>query len=284
MNTGAFLAKKDVKGNMLLGIRCISLLIMVSISVTSWAERLPFEDACPLYVGARALGMGNAFTAIADDATAGFWNPAGLIQWQGVKVFGANKFYNREDYAFDPKGIGYSYRGNAFFWGNKIALGVSSGTPDFNYYSFAKQLNSYIAVGLSLKFQRQHPSDYYQFFGYNFSYDIALLSRAVPWIQIGMLAQNLPQKRYINLLSLGFSYRRGNLTLPIDIVLKSAIPEIHLGAEYNLKRRFYLRAGVSDYHPTFGFGVKIWNFRLDYAWIQEGRTNSHFASAELSRI
>jgi hypothetical protein len=31
-------------------------------------------------VGARALGMGSAFTAIADDSTAAFWNPAGLAK------------------------------------------------------------------------------------------------------------------------------------------------------------------------------------------------------------
>lgn len=30
-------------------------------------------------VGARAIGMGGAFTAIADDATAPYWNPAGMI-------------------------------------------------------------------------------------------------------------------------------------------------------------------------------------------------------------
>ncbi|MBX0334504.1 PorV/PorQ family protein [Pontibacter sp. HSC-14F20] len=33
-------------------------------------------------VGARALGMGNVQVAFADDATAGFWNPAGLVQLQ----------------------------------------------------------------------------------------------------------------------------------------------------------------------------------------------------------
>jgi len=33
-------------------------------------------------VGARALGMGSAFTAVADDSTAAFWNPAGLALLQ----------------------------------------------------------------------------------------------------------------------------------------------------------------------------------------------------------
>ncbi len=31
-------------------------------------------------VGARALGMGSAFTAVSDDSTAAFWNPAGLAK------------------------------------------------------------------------------------------------------------------------------------------------------------------------------------------------------------
>src|SRR6185503_10252364 len=30
-------------------------------------------------VGARAVGMGGAFTAVADDATAPWWNPAGMV-------------------------------------------------------------------------------------------------------------------------------------------------------------------------------------------------------------
>lgn len=34
----------------------------------------------PLGSGARALGMGSAFIAVADDATAASWNPAGLVQ------------------------------------------------------------------------------------------------------------------------------------------------------------------------------------------------------------
>ncbi|HEY4643792.1 MAG TPA: hypothetical protein VIH68_03655, partial [Bacteroidota bacterium] len=64
-------------------------LIVVGI-VSAWmplsAARAQFpEDALRLSeegegVGARALGMGNAFTAVADDYTAIFWHPAGLAQ------------------------------------------------------------------------------------------------------------------------------------------------------------------------------------------------------------
>jgi hypothetical protein len=39
-------------------------------------------------LGARALGMGGAFVGVADDATAGFFNPAGLVQIR-MRAFGA---------------------------------------------------------------------------------------------------------------------------------------------------------------------------------------------------
>ncbi|MCK4308154.1 UPF0164 family protein, partial [candidate division WOR-3 bacterium] len=40
-----------------------------------------------LGVGARALGMGNAFVGLADDPTAFYWNPAGLAQLKNREVF-----------------------------------------------------------------------------------------------------------------------------------------------------------------------------------------------------
>jgi hypothetical protein len=36
-------------------------------------------------VGSRALGMGGAFVAVANDVTAGYWNPAGLVESHGLQ-------------------------------------------------------------------------------------------------------------------------------------------------------------------------------------------------------
>ncbi len=55
----------------------------------------------PVGSGARALGMGGAFIAVADDATAASWNPGGLIQLElpEVSVVGA-VFHRIEDNSF----------------------------------------------------------------------------------------------------------------------------------------------------------------------------------------
>lgn len=244
----------------------------------------PFEEARPLYVGARALGMGNAFTAIADDATAGFWNPAGLIQWQGVKLFGVNKFYKRSDYGFDPKGIAYAYRGYGFAWGNKIALGVESGTPDFNYYSFARKIHSHIAIGGSLKFKRKHPSDYYQFFGHSPSYDLALLVKLRSELKFGLLAGNLPRERGISWLTLGAAYQWENLLFATDLMVPRGLLNetgFYYGIEWKAHRFLRVRGGRSDQSWTLGIGFDWHWLRINYARIYEPDFESDFISGEL---
>ena len=56
----------------------------ISINPRAYAQAdFPIEIGTsinPVGSGARAMGLGNAFIAIADDATAASWNPAGLLQ------------------------------------------------------------------------------------------------------------------------------------------------------------------------------------------------------------
>ena len=51
----------------------------------------------PVGSGARAVGMGGAFIAVADDATAASWNPAGLTQLKKPEISFAYSFFKRRD-------------------------------------------------------------------------------------------------------------------------------------------------------------------------------------------
>src|SRR6266571_4963191 len=53
---------------------CLSALIAAPAGATKYAA-----EFLKIPVGARAVGMGGAFVGVADDATAPFWNPAGMV-------------------------------------------------------------------------------------------------------------------------------------------------------------------------------------------------------------
>ncbi len=72
-----------------------TFLILTLSFASAWAKTGDGGQAGPflqLGFGARAMGMGGAFVAVADDATGGFFNPAGLVQVT-ERTFGA--FYRR---------------------------------------------------------------------------------------------------------------------------------------------------------------------------------------------
>lgn len=58
-------------------ISIVSCLIIIALSGTASAEKYAGEFMA-LGGGARAMGMGGAFIAVANDATATYWNPAGI--------------------------------------------------------------------------------------------------------------------------------------------------------------------------------------------------------------
>jgi len=60
-------------------------------------------------VGARALGMGNAYTGVASDYSALFWNPAGLAQLRyGEFSFGLSYLNNKDNSTFFGQSGSYS--------------------------------------------------------------------------------------------------------------------------------------------------------------------------------
>ena len=71
---------------MLIRITLLALAIALSVVLPSYGE-IRFDalngSDMGMGVGARAIGMGGAFVAIADDPSATFWNPAGLTDLKG---------------------------------------------------------------------------------------------------------------------------------------------------------------------------------------------------------
>ena len=79
-----------------------AILVGISPSIAYQSQRIEIPSSMnPVGSGARALGMGGAFIAVADDATAASWNPGGLIQLETpeVSIVGAY-FYRYDDNTF----------------------------------------------------------------------------------------------------------------------------------------------------------------------------------------
>ncbi len=78
----------------------------------------------PVGSGARALGMGGAFIAVADDATAASWNPAGLIQLETPEISAVGAYFHRTE-------------DNTFGTNSEASGDQSVSEANVNYLSFA---------------------------------------------------------------------------------------------------------------------------------------------------
>ncbi|MFK7922156.1 MAG: hypothetical protein AB8H47_09375 [Bacteroidia bacterium] len=121
--------------------RFLMLLALVAISSGLFAQDPIVEPSqetnAPKYsneflrigVGARAFGMGNAQVAIADDVTAGYWNPAGLaspnaIQYPEVSLMHASYFANVAQYSYLGFSMPVDSSAKRYFSATLIRLGV----------------------------------------------------------------------------------------------------------------------------------------------------------------
>ena len=85
-----------------------------------------------LGVSARAVGMGNAFLAIADDASAIYYNPAGLSQLSQREIVLTHVDYPA-DIAYDFGGIAYPFSKFGGVWGLGFYF-LNAGDMDYNTY------------------------------------------------------------------------------------------------------------------------------------------------------
>ncbi len=101
------------------GLIYFSLLLLAGVTNVS-AQRIAKYGADFLSggVGARALGMGGAYVAVADDASAGYWNPAGLNQIDSPEF----AYMHAERFAGV---VSFDYAGLAWPLSDRSTIGIS---------------------------------------------------------------------------------------------------------------------------------------------------------------
>ncbi len=226
-------------------------LILASMLLAGFSQSYAVSESAVLFLlispGARAAAMGEAFVGLADDATAVYWNPAGLAYQKGREVtlmhanwlpqFGSDLFYDFGAYRQSFEGIGTVGLNVTYLnLGEQTITDESGPTPlgTFNSNEFAfsgtfgTSLSENWAVGLGLRYIRSNLSSV----GAGaekgdgrasaFSFDVATLYRLpfAPKLSLGLNLSNLgPKITYIDAaqadplptnLKVGFAYRLVN--------------------------------------------------------------------------
>ncbi len=252
-----------------------------------------------LSAGSRPAGMGDAYCSVADDATAVYWNPAGLTQIQekqGTFMF-LRPMTRVEDLAMSYIGIAipsvYGKFGGAityYGYGQMDEItGEKDGNPVTNKrwdaydfacsFSFAKDVRKDTWLGATLKVVNGKIAESTAI---AFACDFGLLQKK-DRLAIGAVIRNVGSSMKYEeegfglpiSVKLGASYKllklhlllSGDLTMPNDNKTY-----FNLGTEYSWVKAFSLRCGYKSGPEdegkglTFGAGTNLGLYSFDYAY------------------
>lgn len=204
-------------------LRTAQLLIIVCVSFTSVLAQSVGKYAgefMALGVGGRALGLGGAHTALANDATGGYWNPAALarLNYPEALLMHDERFGNLINY--DVATVALPYGTDASVGVTLLRLGVD-GIPDtrnawldangnrifddnnrpdydkvtyFNsadwalYLSYAKQASRDFSYGANIKLIRRELADHS---ATGIGFDVGILYSPFTDLYLGLNAQDI---------------------------------------------------------------------------------------------
>jgi long-subunit fatty acid transport protein len=253
----------------------LSLLLLLPLNAAA-SETASFLK---IGLGARAVGMGGAFTALADDVNALGWNPAGLSALSKRELgamhaeLASETRYDFVGYAHPLKqgtlAIGGVYLGHGSIEG-RSATGAPTGSYNASDQAvslgFGSRLDSGLGWGANVKYVRSAiETASAQSFAVDLGGRYAFSSARGPGVPLlGLAVQNLgPGLKFQDQTSqlpltvaAGVGYRLPvGLTLAMDFKHRphGKESEFSVGTEYALLANFALRAGygtVRTYHGT----------------------------------
>lgn len=240
----------------------------------------------------RAEALGGSFVALADDASAIFYNPAGL-QLSGYSrlSFTQNQWlvdssYSTICYTY-PLGIDNTmgFAASYLNFGSIQETTSNSRTGTGRYFTPSALLGvmsmafniQRAFVGINFKILQQN-IDAYNENGYGI--DVGMLTKA-PWedVRLGVSLLNLgvsgDRSMPLTLLAgLNYSLNSNTIILTDLRVPRDQDPSLHCGIEYKPNLNLAFRAGLSSLSAegiglnySLGLGLKVKNFNVDYAYV-----------------
>ncbi len=259
-------------------------LIIISLILIQSALLLAvFDDYQP---SARARGMGNAYTAVADDANALFYNPAGLTSTRyGVK-FGFANLFNQEFSEYKTVALGAQLPAKL----GTLAVGARVMDVDFEDFTLMSEQIWSIGHGITLvKDVHSEISVGYVGNFYNLSMDgeeddtaigldLGVLALLHGRTKFGFAVTNVNKAKMgrenqidlPNKLALGISYTPyDRVTTSIEIKKDFAHEtEFMGGVEARVFEPLALRFGVHQNPATYNAGASFYveNMEVDYTY------------------
>jgi tetratricopeptide (TPR) repeat protein len=272
-----------------------------------------------LGAGSRSIGVGRAFVTNVDDASAPYWNPAALKNVQSMQFtamymplygdwFGADYTYFGFVYptlSAGAFGLGYVRVGTTFDLYDEASRPGGEGN-----YSESQLLVSYaaqrhvrwffgtMAAGASFKINRQTVDPFSSTapgvdIGFHYTPD------AFPAFAMGLNLQDIVGAQYKldiqddtvdRTILAGAGYTKTfESGAALRLMMQYDKPEradskFHVGAEYMFTKYISLRAGFDDGTATFGLGVGVSDYGLDYAFYSKSDAGSTQAFTFNARI
>jgi hypothetical protein len=290
-----------------------SLALVMVLSAVVLADGIGAFSAFKNGIGARALAMGGAFVAVADDATATLWNPAGLAQLNDTRLagmstdlygLGITHQYIGAVTTFANLGIGLGWerasidgqiideggvQGGTFTWVEQAIVG-----------SLATNVLDVAMAGANVKYYLADNGLGDDASGFGF--DLGLLVSLGDMFVIGVNAMDLAGSTLTwdggatdvisGLYKAGLAMKLADdrLVLAADVDFDgSALGDTHVGVEFQVIDELALRGGVvltdnfQDYYFAVGAGINVAGLYVDAAYIlEETLGNTLVLSAEFS--
>lgn len=259
-----------------LAVAVLLVSVLGMVGLAAYQGSIVFQGAH----GAKALGMGGAFTALANDGTAALWNPAGIaLTGANIWLGGAtSNLFGMVGYQYIAGGYKFGDYAVGLAWGNATA-GAKYGA---NLYlgTVGVKLGDFGTVGANLKYYSE-TIDGTTTSGFGF--DLGFLMPLTPEIAVGIIAKDVGGTTIANQTvtsvygaGMGLKLLDGALVLAADVSLDGAFQPLNLGAgiEFVLIENLAVRAGITvpklaftDYYFSVGAGFAIAGLTIDAAYV-----------------